>query len=453
MFVLMLLMLVSCSDNKISKDISDNDLTQIIERGELRVVTIESALSYYTDGSDEMGFDYDMAVNFSDYIGVPLKLIIVDDVETLKDQLLGGSADFAAYRLPYSKQNKELFDFIDMQYHSQPVVVQPRYAENKVKDVTDLIGREVYVSRKSKYWLRLEHLNAELGGGILIKAVEDSLSIDKLIVEVSEGRIPLTVIDSDIAIIGSTYFKNIDCSVPIGLPQSKRWAVRKDAPLLLDTLNAWYQSIQGSRFYRQLTQQYDGRSSSYFEPFVVAVPVGTISPYDSIFKAAAKRIHWDWRLLAAIAFNESKFNPDAISRVGASGLMQLMPRTAYCYGLDSITIFDPSGNIFAAVEYIKALDNIYKDIPYSDERIKFILASYNAGHGHIQDAMALAKKYGSNPYIWDTNVEKYLLFKDQPEFYNDPVSKYGFFRANHTVRYVNEVFETYKTYVGYTSDK
>jgi len=187
--------------------------------------------------------------------------------------------------------------------------------------------------------------------------------------------------------------------------------------------------------------------SPYFAQLKVKIPRGAISPYDKLFKKYAAQINWDWRLLASLAFHESGFDSTQVSWVGAAGLMQLMPRTAENFGLDKQTVFNPEKNIEAGVQYIKSLNLTFRKVENKDERVKFILAGYNCGPAHVLDAMALAQKYGKNPQIWFGNVEFFLLKKSEPEFYNDKVVKYGYFRGKQTVRYVHNTLETFEKYL------
>ncbi len=171
-----------------------------------------------------------------------------------------------------------------------------------------------------------------------------------------------------------------------------------------------------------------------------------ISQYDDIFRKEVVSLGWDWRMLASIVWNESRFNNDVVSSQGARGLMQFMPRTAARFGLEGDEVVDPKKSIDAGVEYLKFLERRFDEIEDRDERIKFVLAGYNAGPGHVRDAMALAEKYGYNPYIWSGNVEKWLLALQERKYYTDNVCKHGFFRGRHTVRYVKDVFERYEFY-------
>lgn len=174
-----------------------------------------------------------------------------------------------------------------------------------------------------------------------------------------------------------------------------------------------------------------------------------ISPYDGIFRQQAAILGWDWRLLAAMAWNESHFNPQAISQQGAVGIMQLMPRTAARFGLagDSM-VYDPESNIEAGVRYLKRLDAMFSSVKNPIERVNFILAGYNAGPGHVFDAMRLAGKYGADPYKWYGNVDIYILKLSEEKYYSDSACHHGFFRGGHTVRYIDDVYAVYYEYAG-----
>jgi membrane-bound lytic murein transglycosylase F len=171
-----------------------------------------------------------------------------------------------------------------------------------------------------------------------------------------------------------------------------------------------------------------------------------ISHFDNYFKQYALQIGWDWRLLASIAYQESKFHTDKISVSGATGLMGLMPRTAAAFGLKPEEMTNPEASIRAATLFIKRLNRSFSDIEDKSERIKFILAAYNAGSGHIYDAQALTEKYEKDPLIWENNVEEYLKLKHLPEFYNDPLCEQGYFSGKETAYYVQSIMERWQYY-------
>lgn len=428
------------------------DLEEIMERGELRVATIVGAESYYTRIRHDAGKDYVMALNFADYIDVPLKWVVAPDVEALKDSLQQGVADFAAYNVIRSKKNQEKFLYVNWNVVSYPVLVQRRNKKPLVTSATQLVGKSVYVKAQSKHLRRMKHLNWEIGGGILIEEADNELSMEDLIRKVSVGDIDYAVVDNDLAVLSQQRLRNVDCSLPLGTHTAKTWIVRPDAPKLCEKLNEWYADPNNSAFFSKLSDKNTGGKSHYARVVNVPPPTpsGAISPYDSLLKVNAAKIGWDWRLLAALVYTESKFNCNVISRQGALGLMQMMPSTARRYGLTTSNALDPAANLNAGTNYLLGLSNSFSHISNPTERAKFMLASFNAGYGHVSDAVRLTKKYGGNPNVWEGNVEKYLLLKSEPQFYNDEVCRCGYFSAGHTLRYIERIFAIYERYKGYT---
>lgn len=174
----------------------------------------------------------------------------------------------------------------------------------------------------------------------------------------------------------------------------------------------------------------------------------TLSRYDNFIKKYADEIGWDWRLVASIIYKESKFDASAHSGGGMVGLMQLVPSTGYKFGLPHGKEYNPEENIKAGVAYIKALDKLWSKVPEKEERLKFIIASYNSGEGHVKDAARLATKYGKSASKWDDNVAFYLSCKNQSQYYKDPVVQCGYFNGSRTVNYVKAIlikFDEYKS--------
>lgn len=166
-------------------------------------------------------------------------------------------------------------------------------------------------------------------------------------------------------------------------------------------------------------------------------------PYESYFKKYAVELDWDWRLLAAVCYQESRFRPNAVSHRGAKGLMQLMPSTAESLGLDEHVIFDPEQNIRAGAMYLSRLKEKFSFIGNREENTKFVLASYNAGVAHVMDARRLAKRYGRSPYVWEENTAYWMEQLSNPEYANDSVVLYGAFDASEPIHYVKKVLKVY----------
>ena len=178
---------------------------------------------------------------------------------------------------------------------------------------------------------------------------------------------------------------------------------------------------------------------------------GKISIYDDLIRENAVRLNWDWRLLASQIYQESGFDAKAKSWAGGTGLMQVMPRTGKEFGITNL--YDPKQNILAGTRYLEYLNNLWKEIPDSSEKTKFILASFNAGQNHISDARKLAEKYGKDPNIWQGNVDEYLLKLSKRQYFIDPVVKFGYCRGSEPYKYVNEIFERYEHYKRFISEK
>lgn len=174
---------------------------------------------------------------------------------------------------------------------------------------------------------------------------------------------------------------------------------------------------------------------------------GIISIYDHLFHRAASITGWDWRLIAAQCYQESAFDPNARSWAGAQGLMQLMPATARSLGVEASEVYQPEINVEAGARYLHQLQGKFSDIREGTERIKFVLAAYNGGVGHVRDAMALARKYGRNPQRWD-EVSPYILGLQEARYYRDPVVRYGYMIGTETEAYVRSILERYRGYGG-----
>ncbi len=221
------------------------------------------------------------------------------------------------------------------------------------------------------------------------------------------------------------------------------WAVRSDAPQLKQSLTDWIVQNENS-FFDMTTLRIKGSGGKTYTPHrnvkspILNLAKGQISVYDHFYKQYARQCGWDWRLLDAQSFQESGFDPNAVSWMGAMGLMQLMPSTARGLGVSMDKVFDPETNIRGAAKLITQLNSHYAGIS-ADERINFILAAYNAGPGHVDDARDLAKKYGKDPNRWLGNVDAYVLNMSKAENYNQPEVKHGYFRGSETYDYVNKI--------------
>lgn len=423
-----------------------HDLTQIVDSGELVVLTLYSSTTYFNYRGQEMGYQYELSQQFADELGVKLRIKTARTPIQLVEMLQRGEGDLIAYTLPITKRGKDSLLYCGEEVITHQVIVQRRGGKQAaLKDVTELIGKQVHV-KPGKYYERLKNLNEELGGGIEIVLVEnDSTSVEDLITKVAQGVIDYTVADNDIARLNKTYYPSLNIELSISFDQRASWAVRKDQPLLAAKANEWHKAGMTRPEYTASMKRYFETSKRSPHSPVLSVSEGKISIYDDLFKKYAPTIGWDWRLLASLAFTESNFDSTAVSWAGAKGLMQLMPTTAKANGMPEGMEHNPEESVKAAVKYLGRTARSFANIP-EEERVKFVLASYNSGIGHILDAMALAEKYGKNRHIWTDNVEPYILLKSNEEYFTDSVCKHGYFRGIETYNFVRDITQRFERY-------
>jgi membrane-bound lytic murein transglycosylase F len=426
------------------------DLPAIRTRDTLTAVMLNTSTSYFIYKMQPMGYEYELIENLADSLGLKTEIKIAENITRLEEMLQNGEADLIAHPLQMDNTTKNKYLFCGVEQQNHLVIVQrAEKGDTIVRDVTQLIGKEVWVKDGSRHYERLVSLNEELGGGIIIRHIErDTITTEDLIEMVSEGVIPYTVSDNKLAQLNRTYYRNIDIHLSIGFPQRASWVVRKDCPELAEAINHWAASLsKGPTLRRTMKRYFEQSKDDTFVSEGLVIQKGDLSPYDDLFKKYAPEIGWDWRLLASIAYQESKFYNHLVSWAGACGLMGIMPQTARRIGFSPDSLVNPETSIRAGVKCLSLFEKQLNDIEDKEERIKFTLASYNAGSGHVADARRLAEKYGKNPNVWDDNVADYIRLKRESAYYNDPVCKHGYLRGNETFKYVKEIITRYGHYL------
>jgi membrane-bound lytic murein transglycosylase F len=434
------------------------DLKEIKERGYLNALVDNNSFSYFIYKGHSMGYEYELLKLLAKHLGVDLRIKVTSGVAKAMEKLNNGEGDILAFPLTVTKERTAQVAFTNPHFNSYQVLVQRKpedwrqltqdhINQKVIRNVTSLIGKEVYVMPNSSYVQRLKNLSEEIGGDILIN--EDSLDseIESLIKAVALGEIEYTVADYQIAMVNAAYYPNLDVNTVLSLPQQIAWAMRKTSPELMNATNDWLVKIKKESTFMVIYNRYfkSPRTSLIrMRSDYSSLGGNKISPYDDMIKGGAEKLNWDWRLLAALVFQESKFQNGGESWAGARGLMQLMPETAERFGATDPD--DPKQSIKAGVNFLRYLDRYWaKSISDQDERLKFILASYNAGLSHIIDARQLAIKYKRNPNLW-VDVEHYLLLKSEAEYFRDPVVKAGYCKCEEPVNYVKNVLEKFEEY-------
>ncbi len=417
----------------------------------LTVGTLYSPTGFFILKGDTMGYDYDRICDFARSRGIALRFKVARSMPALLEMLKKRQVAVLACEIPVTAEYKSRVLHCGAVNETYQVLVQ-HSGKGMIYDVTQLIGRDVYVEKGSKYESRLRNLDNEVGGGINIHTVEGEAALPtELIQRVSRREIGYTIVDSDIAQMNLAYYDSINIGLRVGFAQHASWAVDKRDKWLADSINAWAASSNAQEYSKQALKHYfemnrGPKPDSVKVDTPAVTPPGAISPYDHVFKQYAQEMGWDWRMLAAIAFSESGFDPNATSWMGARGLMQVMPRTARSFGVSESDLANPEVSVRVASKILKELDGIMRSRTGAADRIKFVLAAYNAGSGHVTDAIALARKYELNPRVWSENVEQAMLWKMDPEYYNDSVCSNGYCRGTEPVDYVVKVLNCYENY-------
>lgn len=442
--------------NSAEKDLIDSasmlsDLARIKKTGILKAAVDYNSSNYFIYRGKPMGFEYELLQDLSKDLGVNLEIVVSNNINESFNGLKNNRFDVIAQNLTITgKRNKEL-DFTTPLIQTQQVLVQ-REKSNKsvssvyVNSVLELVNRKVYVQKNSAYYQRLLNLSEEIGGNIEI--VSDSVyGVEDLISRVAKGKIDYTICDENIGKLNKLYHPNLDVSLQVSFPQNIAWAVRKGSTEWKAYLDKWITEMKETRKYHLIyykyfeSQRLVERKNSEFN----SISGNRISKYDSMIKEVAKQYNWDWRLISAIVYHESRFNEDAGSWIGAYGLMQLMPATAEAFGIENIE--NPQQNIKGGILLLNSLNNQFvKSIPDSTQRVKFVLAAYNIGLGHVNDAQRLAAKYGKNPLVWDNNVDIYLQNKSEEKYFKDEVVRFGYCRGEEATNFVRNVTNNYKQY-------
>ena len=452
--------------------------SEIVARDTLVALLTFNSTGYFIYKGDPMGFEYELLQAFAQDKGMILETVVATDRRLLFRALNVGEGDVVAARIVSQPEYEGLVGLTTPLYTTRPVIVQrapedvakaadepepdsasiPGETDTPIPDSVairarlltrpaELAGQEVHISAGSDYFERITELSDSLGETIELVEVENAEQIEPLIEAVSEGRIRLTVSPQNLAELSKARFSNIIAEPVLGEPDPIVWAVRANDPVILRELNTWLSEPKTQRLKDALYTKYYIDRRGYqkrVEDDLFASETGQISQFDSLLAREASGIGWDWRLLAAQVAQESRFDPRARSFAGARGLLQLMPRTAREVGVRNP--INPAQNVAGGVRYLAQLTKLWSDIPDETERLKFVLASYNAGRGHVLDAQRLAEAAGDDPMKWE-DVAYWLLQKSKPSVYRrNSLVRHGYVRGLEPVQYVSRILERYDRY-------
>ena len=454
------LALYSCHDEPIieEKEPEPHDtisvMQHVLEKGKLVAVTNCEIINYNTENKTPSGFEYELLSDFCNDYGLELEMMVNENLDSCFKLLDSAKVDIVAVGIGANKDMKRRYMITNPILKQRSVLVQrlpkdwsqmptANEVENQLlRSPVDLAGKTIHLPQGSHEVKLLQHLSDQIGDTIYIVECDSLNSVD-LVKAVESGLIDYTVVEEYVARMASIGLRSLDTKLFISVEQPLGWAIANhegDSSLLVE-LNSWIDGFEQRNLSRILAK-YINQANVFSTKKLSG---DHISFFDDIIKKTAKEIGWDWRLLASLIYQESHFKLDLESEKGAFGLMQLMPVVMEKYGIDYDAT--PEEQLHAGGQLISQLNTCLEDkVTDSVERVKFVLAAYNAGLGNVYDAQRLAEKYGKYPDVWDDNVDYFILNKSKPQYYTDTCCTAGYLRGTETFRFVQEILDRYYQY-------
>lgn len=416
----------------------------------VRFVLRNNLSSYYIWRGELLGFHYELAKRFAKEHKLRYEIIVAPNNVALLDYLIEDKADIALGFLTPTQMRKDKGIAFSRPYHYASELVIGHADVKGIESPEDLSGHTIFTRPSSAYWTTALTLQKSVKTMNLV-AVSENMETESIIEAVGDKKYDMTIADSHIVDIEMTFRDDIQSFMALGEPKSQSWAVKKGNDELLTNINSFLKKHYKGLFYNVIYNKYfknKKRLDKQYKGYIAEIESGVMSPYDELVKVHAKEFNFDWRLLVAQMHQESRFNPKAKSMAGAQGLFQVMPRTAKQLGISDM--HNPEQGIEAGIRYMDWVRKrmLADDIPES-QLIWFTLASYNAGAGHVRDAMRLARQQGWQDDIWFNNVEKAMLLLSQPKY--AAKARYGYVRGQEPVSYVREIKRRYDTYLNITN--
>ena len=413
-----------------------DDLDGIRKRRVLRVLTRNNAATYFLWRGQLKGFEYELAGEFAREHGLRLEMIVPREGASLYDLLREGRGDMIAAALtPPPEWRLDRILFCRSYDSVSHVVVDDKDSPLRF---SDLRGRTFYVQRSSPFWRTLAPLEADWG--FALEAAPENLEAAGIIDRVGAGEYDLTVTDSRTLAVERSWRDDVQQVATLRTDIPLSWAVRESNPQLREAIDTFVRQSYRGLFYNVIHDRYFGDRRQVAEREIHG---DRLSPYDEIVKKLANQYGFDWRMIVAQMYQESRFHQRAVSFAGARGLMQIMPVTAVELGIENLD--DPEAAIHAGIRYLDWVrDRFEPQLPVQD-RMWFTLAAYNAGPGHVRDARRLAEEIGLNSNRWFENVEKAMLLLSNVEYSSN--ARHGYCRCGEPVAYVRQIRERYNAYV------
>ncbi|MGY4490351.1 membrane-bound lytic murein transglycosylase MltF [Pseudomonas sp. TE3610] len=406
----------------------------------MRVITRNSPATYFQDRNGETGFEYELVKRFADDLGVKLEIETADNLDDLFGQVGKPNGPvLAAAGLVSDDQRKAQVRFSHSYLEVTPQVIY-RNGQSRPTDAADLVGKKIMVLKGSSHAAQLAELKKRYPA--IQYEESDAVEVVDLLRMVDEGQLDLTLVDSNELAMNQVYFPNVRVAFDLGDAQQQRWAVAAgEDNSLLNEINSYLDKVQKNGTLQRLKDRYYGHVDvlGYVGAYTFAQHLQQRLPhFEKNFHTSAKNEQVDWRLLAAIGYQESMWQADVTSKTGVRGLMMLTQNTAQAMGVSNR--LDPKQSIEGGAKYFALVRDQLDDKIEEPDRTWFALAAYNVGGGHLEDARQLARNEGLNPNKW-LDVKKMLPRLSQKQWYSK--TKYGYARGGEPVHFVANIRRYY----------
>lgn len=407
-------------------------LEQIEARGALIMLTLNGATTYFVGAEGETGFEHDLALYFAEHVNIPLEVIPVPTIADLIPYLQAGRGDFIAANLSRTIDRKSDLRFGPVYEVVQPIVVYRR-GTRRPQSLEDMLLGEIVIPTGTTYAAILEQ------SGLPLNWREDPYaSIEDLLDAVSSETIDYTIVDSNILELNRRFFPAVRPGFELPDQQELAWATRRmDDDSLMQAMRGFFHLAQRDDIIAEVRQRHFDHVDN-FEPvgtFTFLARVRERLPgLRQYFEQAADDYDFDWRLLAAIGYQESHWDPDAVSRTGVRGIMMLTQRTARQVGIEDR--LDPAQSIEGGARYLRLLLERLPERIEEPDRLWLALAAYNVGFGHLEDARVLTQRRGGDPDRW-LDVRDTLPLLTQERWHRQ--TRFGYARGYEPVHFVENV--------------
>lgn len=429
LFAVLLIPFLTSGHDRLSR------LEQVLQRGSLVMLTRNGASSYFLGADGPTGPEYELVSKFANFLGVEVEVHAASAFNQLADLLHNGKGDLIAANMTRTPLREEQFLF-GPDYDEAHTEVVYRRGEARPTSLQDLVGKRLWVIAGSSYEEMLRHAAHEVPE-LEWEAVE-AIGMEGLLLALSEGQIDATLVDSNILRVNKQFYPSVNRAFTLEETQPQAWAFRDgDDDSLVQQAHVFLGLAMGDGTLASIKDRYYNRDDDLDQVgmfhFLKQVR-DRLPELLPLFQEVADQHKLDWRLLAAMGYQESHWNPAATSHTGVRGIMMLTLNTASQLGLSDR--LDPRQSIEGGARYFLRLWNRIPDRIPEPDRTWLTLAAYNMGWGHMEDARVITQRQGGDPDLW-SDVSDHLPLLSQEKWHSQ--TRYGYARGMEAQRYVRNI--------------